>query len=120
MTSPSDGAPTFDFSDLFPHIVVYEADGWSAVFVNGTRVQVGDSYLADEKIREIFSVTTIQSADFLMGGNGTGRNGTPPPAQTLAEVEAYTAQRLDRQERATTLRDQAAALLSEANALEGK
>jgi len=115
------GRTEFDLVELYPEVVVYEgSQEWSALFVNGERRQIGDHYLTDEAIRELFGVKTIQSDDFLLGGDGSGRDGTPPPARTLAEVEAYTAERTAREVRAGELRAEAARLVAEANALDGR
>ena len=95
-------------------VIVYQGDAdWSAVYLNGKLERVGDHYLADEWIREHFGVQTVQSNDFLRGGNGRA-----DVAPTLDDLDAYSIDRASRQERAEELRRQAAELEAEANRLE--
>lgn len=94
-------------------VVVHEGSGeWSAVYADGLLVRVGDHYLADEWIREHFGVTTIQSDDFLLGGDGRDS-----VAQTLEELEAYTRQRAELLARVAELRAEAAELEAKAQEL---
>lgn len=65
--------------------VVYEsAEDWSALYVNGKLDRVADHYLIDERLRELCSVTTIQSESFLKGGNTY-----EDVARSLEEIEAW-------------------------------
>ena len=51
-------------------IVVYEgSEDWSALYHRGKLVEVGDHYWVNEKLLQILGVQTIQSDDFLRGGN---------------------------------------------------
>lgn len=69
------------------HIVFYEDEEWTAVYVNGSLVRVGDSYLADEWLREHCDVETVQSDAFMRGSMMR-----QDVAQTLEEVYAYEAE----------------------------
>jgi hypothetical protein len=65
--------------------VVYEGfDDWSALYVNGKLTLVGDHYLIDEKIRQIFNVETIQSDSFMRGGDYAS-----DVAPTIDDIRAY-------------------------------
>jgi hypothetical protein len=97
------------------HVVIYESDEWSAVYLDGRLVRVGDTYLADEWVRSHFGVETVQDDAYLMGGNG--RDGV---AQTLDELREYERARQERRDRAAALRAEAARLAEEAAALEGE
>ena len=51
-------------------IVVYESsEDWSALYHRGELVEVGDHYLVNDKLLQMLGVQTIQSDDFLRGGN---------------------------------------------------
>lgn len=97
---------------------------WSALYVDGKLYVIGDHYLADEAIRKLCGVVTVESGDFLRGGDGVARKAakdrpaTPGPAQTLDEVHEYTRDRLERQRRVERLRTQAASLTEQANLIE--
>lgn len=94
-------------------VTVYEGSNeWSAVYVDGALVRVGDHYLADEWIREHFQVKTVQSNDFMMGGEGRD-----DVAKTLKELEGFANDRLHRELKAAELRARAAALEDEAREL---
>lgn len=93
-------------------VTVYDGEGgWSAVYLDGKLQRVGDSYLADEWVREHFGVETVQSDDFLRGG--TSRADVAP---TLDDLRDYADEQAARQARAKALRDEAARLLAEADA----
>lgn len=66
--------------------VLYRGDDWSALYKNGKLIRdtVGDSYHADEKIREILGVVTIDNDDFFLGGNRR-----EDVASSLDEIEEY-------------------------------
>lgn len=95
-------------------------EDWSALYVDGQLHTYGDSYLAEEAIRSIVGVRVVDDNAWLRGGNGTGRNGNPPPASTLDEVHGYMVERSERESRARNLRERAAELLAEAEGLDGK
>lgn len=97
-------------------IVVYEgSEDWSALYIAGKLDMVADHYLVDERLREHFGVTTIQSDDFLQGGSQRG-----DVAKTLAEAEAYGSSSAKDHSQAEELEAQAAALLKQAAELRGK
>lgn len=94
------------------NIEIHEADEWSAVYLDGHLVRVGDSYLADEWLRTHFGVATIQDDAFLRGQ--TSRDGV---AKTLDELHAYASARRERMDRAAALRAEAKRLEEEAASL---
>lgn len=97
-----------------PRVVVYEgSQEWSAVYVDGVLDRVGDHYLADERIRELFEVETIQSDDFMLGREG----GREIVAKTLDDLNAYSIDRANRLEQAEGLRRKAAELEAQADQL---
>ncbi len=94
----------------------YDPNGeWAALYVDGRLDRVGDAYLAEEKAFELLGVTVVQDDAFLRGQDG--HDGV---AQTLDEVAAFRAGRTEREAQAQEKRRQAAALLAEATALEGR
>jgi len=96
-------------------VEVHENEGWAAVYLDGALQRVGDSYLADEWIREHFGVVTVQDDAFMRGS--TLRDDT---AQTLDEVQEYAAAREARRRVAAEKRAEAQRLLSEAQALDSQ
>ena len=54
-------------------VVIYEDGEWSGVYLDGKLQRVGDTYLADEWVREHFGVVTIQSADYMRGATCAAR-----------------------------------------------
>jgi hypothetical protein len=94
-------------------VVVHEAEEWSAVYLDGALQRVGDTYLADEWIRDFFGVTTVQDDAFLRGQNH--RDGV---AQTLDELDAYRRLRDEAKTQVAALRAEADRLLTEARRLE--
>lgn len=93
-------------------IEVHEAEEWSALYLDGKLVLVGDSYHADEWIRGHFGIKTVQDDAFMRGQ--TSRAGV---ATTLGEVAAYAQDRQDRLTRAAELQAEAARLTEEASRL---
>jgi len=85
-------------------IEVHEDEEWSAVYLDGKLVEVGDSYLADEWIRAHFGVKTVSDNAFMRGQ--TQREGV---AQTLDEVADYAKVRQERLDRIAALRAEGAA-----------
>lgn len=74
-------------------IVVYEgSDDWSALYVRGELLEVGDHYWVQEKLLQVLGIETIQSDDFLRGGNERS-----DVAQTLDELEEYRGGQLARE-----------------------
>ena len=95
------------------NIEVHEAEEWSALYLDGKLVQVGDSYLADEWIRTHFGIKTVSDDAFMRGQNQ--REGV---AQTLDEVLSYATARQEKLDRAAGLRAEAKRLEDEAKRLE--
>ena len=87
---------------------------WSALYVDGALDIVGDHYLIDERISQLFKVDERHSNDFLRGGN----NAADVP-HSLEEVEVWTAEqeKASTQTEADTLRALAAELLRKADSL---
>lgn len=97
-------------------LTVYQgANEWSALYKDGKLEKVGDHYLIDERIRELYEIDTIQSEDFMQGGNYTH-----DVAQTLEEVEAYTKVREQNERTVEELRAQARGLIAQADRLIGQ
>lgn len=68
-----------------PHLLVLAGSGErSALYIDGVWDIIGDHYLIDERIRKLAGVVTVQSDDFLLGGDG--RSDT---ARTVDDVLAY-------------------------------
>lgn len=84
---------------------------WTAVYLNGELQTVGDSYLADEWLQVHYGVEVIDDKDQACMINE--RNAY----ETLTEVEERQAYITARKEEAQRKRDQAAALLEEAEIL---
>lgn len=47
-----------------PSMHVIQGEEWSALYVDGKLAHIGDSYLADEKIRQIAGVTQLDEGEF--------------------------------------------------------
>jgi len=93
--------------------VIYQGSGeWSALYVDGKLDRVGDHYLADERLRELVGAETVQSDDFMRGGDY--RDDAAP---TLDDLNAYAIDRAEKAEHAEQLREQAAELLAQAEKL---
>lgn len=92
-------------------VEVHEGDEWSALYVDGKLVVVGDHYLSVDRVYEMFGVKTVQDAGFLRGQSQ--RSGV---AQTLEEIAEYHAEQ--RRCEAALLRAEAARLEEAATALE--
>lgn len=95
---------------------------WSALYIDGELDRMGDHYLIDERIAELFGVEVrdgVEGNHFLRGGDGVKRTGSHSnPAQTLAEAEAYGREREDARRRVVELRQQAAELVKQADLIE--
>jgi len=94
-------------------VEIHDYDDWSAVYLDGVLQRVGDTYLADEWVREHFGVTTVQDNAFMRGQNG--RDGV---AQTLDEVYDYQRRRDENIAKGAELRAEASRLLAEAAELD--
>lgn len=93
------------------HVVRYQGNGdWSALYVDGKLVQVGDHYLIDEKISELLGVTVEYSDDFLQGQ--TLESGI---AQTLEDAQSYETIRLQKEREIHLLEEQREELLRQLN-----
>jgi hypothetical protein len=100
-------------------IVVITAGEWSALYVDGKLDQVGDSYLADDRIRELYGITDISERDgarFVLP-RGCHREDVP---DTLEGAQAQIRAGELMLEQAADKRSRAAVLLMEADKLEGK
>lgn len=89
-------------------IEFHVADGWTAVYVHGKLVRVGDSYLADEWLQELVGVFVVHDKAFMRGQDR--RDGV---AQTLHEINDYTVERNQKLEELARLKDRAAFLEAE-------
>lgn len=97
-----------------PELEIHYTDGdWAALYIDGKLERVGDSYLAEERVFEILGVTIVRDPAFMRGQDY--RDGV---AQTLAEVAKYRELRDTNVRRAAELREQAAALETEARRLD--
>lgn len=85
---------------------------WTAVYLNGNLVRVGDSYLADEWLQTRYGVVTVDDDAFMQG-----QSQASGVAKTLDEVRAYATARQERLDRAAELRAEAKRLEDEANSL---
>lgn len=93
--------------------VIYQGDNeWSALYVDGTLDRVGDHYLVDERLRELLGVETVQSDDFMRGGDSREH-----VAPTLHDLYLWSENRDALHREAQALREQAAALEAQAVAL---
>lgn len=93
------------------HVVRYQGNGdWSALYVDGKLVRVGDHYLIDEKISELLGVTVEYSDDFLQGQ--TLKSGI---AQTLEDAQSYETIRLQKEREIHLLEEQREELLRQLN-----
>jgi hypothetical protein len=102
-----------------PKLEIHRGEGeWSALYVDGKLDRVGDHYLAEERVMELSGVTIVQDDAFLRGGDGVDRGDGKTVAQTLDEVNAYAAERSERQARAKRLRERAADLVHKASLIE--
>jgi len=63
---------------------IHVADDWAALYIDGQLDRVGDAYLADERLREIFGVKTVDDDAFMRGQ--TYSEGVAP---TLDDVTVY-------------------------------
>ena len=91
----------------------FDADEWSALYVDGVLDRVGDSYLIDERIATIAGVQTIAGGEILMP-NGIREIDVP---KTLDAAEQAIREHEQRKAQSEQLREQAAALEAEATAL---
>jgi hypothetical protein len=68
-------------------IVRYNAEEWSALYIDGKLDRVSDAYLVDERVGEILGVKVIsgdEGEDFLRGGNTR-----EDVAQTLTDISDW-------------------------------
>lgn len=110
-----DAHPASSGGKQMSEVEIHEAEEWSAVYLDGRLIRVGDSYLADEWVREHFGVVTVQDDAYLRG-----QTSAAGVAQTLDEVREYATQRSQRKANAETLRFQASELLAQAEKLEAQ
>lgn len=94
-------------------IVVYQGSGeWSALYVKGRLVEVGDHYLAEEKIHQLLGIEVRQSDAFMCGGDYR-----EDVASTIEEIQAYSDERQRLDDQAAYLERQAQELEARAAAL---
>lgn len=98
---------------MLDDVEIHYAEEWAALYIDGILVTVGDAYVAEQKIFELFGVTVVQDDAFLRGQ--TSRNGV---AANTQEVEAYRQEREENKAKAERLRERATKLLDEARELE--
>lgn len=99
-------------------VVIIQSDGdWAALYINGKLDRVGDSYLADERIQELYGVRVIGydegGRDIML--TGCKREDVPT---TLDEAMTKIANRDAERLRAQDRRAEAARLIAEAEGLE--
>jgi hypothetical protein len=87
---------------------------WSALYVDGKLDIVGDHYLIDDRIMVLTGVEEIPSEDFMRGGNS--RQDVAPTLDALATYQIENGAK-EQEAQAQALRDQAAALIAQADAL---
>jgi hypothetical protein len=100
-------------------IVVITAGEWSALYVDGKLDRVGDSYLAEERIHELYEITDISEVDgarFVLP-RGCHREDVPDTLDAARQMIAAGELKLAK---AAEMREQAKAMLAEADRLEGK
>lgn len=97
--------------DKLTKVTSEEVEEWSALYVDGKLDTVGDNYLIDERIIQLTNVEEIEG-NFLLGGNSYD-----DAAQTLDEIFAYEAKKVEAADEAAALEAQAAKLLAKAKEL---
>ena len=93
-----------------------QEDGWTALYVNGKMdnyYKDSNSYLVDERIRELLGVATVHDDAFTRGSDDPADF-----AVTLEGVEFYKTERAKRLEKAAAIREQADELRRQADELE--
>jgi hypothetical protein len=96
------------------HLLLARGSGeWSALYKDGKLERVGDHYVVDEYLYELFDVEVEQTDDFMRGGEHR-----EDVAKSLGELQEYRSQREDRKRTAASLREQAANLIRQAEGLE--
>lgn len=89
---------------------------WSALYVNGDLEIVGDHTQVDERISQICNVEEREGDYFLMGSHNKKE-----AAQTIEQLEAYQNRKHEQATKmAANLREKAAGLIREAEALENE
>jgi hypothetical protein len=94
-------------------IEFHAAGEWTAVYLNGLLVRVGDHYLADEWLRARVGVVEVDDDAFMRGQDS--RDAVAP---NLAQVAEYKLARDKRLAEAADMRNRAQALLDAALKLE--
>jgi hypothetical protein len=89
-------------------IEFHTADEWTAVYVHGKLVRVGDTYLADEWLQELVGVRHVSGGGFLRGQRR--RDGV---AKTLEEISEYEEERNRKLEELARLKKRISDLESE-------
>lgn len=86
---------------------------WSALYVDGKLDTVGDHYLISERLEDLLGVEVVESDAFMQGGHD--RIDVAPTLELARQYEK--AQEL-RHQRAESLREQAQALLAQADEID--
>lgn len=94
-------------------VILRGSQQWSALYVDGKLVRVGDHYGVDEEAMERAGIKCESTDDFMRGGRTRA-----DVASTLSEVEEYRSRRTLAVSQAAKLRAQAADLISRAEQLE--
>lgn len=99
------------------NFVRYSYRDWSALYQDGKLIVVGDQYLSDDYLAEFLKVDERHSDSYFLGQ----RHDYDSVAKTLVEVEEYEKnQSVDNTQAVIELREQAAELLKQAEALENQ
>lgn len=95
-------------------IQFWRVEDWTVVYKDGQLQRAGDHYLADEWLQELCNVKVVQDDAGVCIPDGHNA------LKTLKEVHAAADARAERLLDAKQKRDEAAALLAEAEALEAQ
>lgn len=100
-------------SDESKYVMFRIGEGWSALYVDGSLDQIGDSYNVEERIAELLGVSLEESE---VMARVSHRSDAPSTLANLREQEAELA---ERQQRANALRDEADRLRRQADSMDG-
>jgi hypothetical protein len=99
---------------MAPKLEIHHEGEWSALYVDGQLERVGDAYRSEERAFEILGVKIVHDDAFMRGqGQASG------VAQTLDDVDTYRTEREEKRATAERLREKAAKLIADAEALDG-
>lgn len=86
------------------HIVKFSSGTSSALYINGQLDTWGDEKEVQERLEEIFNVHSIETDDFMLGGEEL-------PSPTLDDIQEYQQDRIDALTKAKALVEEATKLL---------